>query len=82
MATGDAATRRVGYNGRMQIMLNGSPRECAAGATLALLLDEAGYADRRVAVEVNREIVPRGMHVKYVLGEGDRVEVVHAIGGG
>jgi sulfur carrier protein len=72
----------VGYNARMQIMLNGSPRECTAGTTLALLLDEAGYAERRVAVEVNREIVPKSLHVKYMLGEGDRVEIVHAIGGG
>lgn len=66
----------------MQILLNGTPRECAAGVTLAALLEETGYGQRRVAVEVNREIVPRSLHPECVLGEGDRVEIVSAIGGG
>ena len=66
----------------MQIVLNGSPRDCAQGITVAQLLQEAGYGDRRVAVEVNREIVPRSLHIRYVLDEGDQVEIVHAIGGG
>lgn len=66
----------------MQIVLNGSPRDCAQGITVATLLQEAGYGDRRVAVEVNREIVPRSVHIRYVLDEGDQVEIVHAIGGG
>jgi sulfur carrier protein len=66
----------------MQITLNGQPRECAATLTVARLLDEAGYAGRRVAVEVNREIVPRSRHADHPLADGDRVEIVHAIGGG
>lgn len=66
----------------MQIVLNGEVRECASGTTLAVLLAEAGCADRKVAVEVNREIVPRSQHVRYALGEGDRIEIVQAIGGG
>jgi len=74
--------RRSGYNVAMQIMLNGSPRDCANAITVAQLLQEAGYGDRRVAVEVNREIVPRSMHIRWVLAEGDQVEIVHAIGGG
>lgn len=68
--------------GGMQIVLNGSPRDCTQGITVAQLLQEAGYGDRRVAVEVNREIVPRSVHIRYVLDEGDQVEIVHAIGGG
>lgn len=71
-----------GYNVPMQITLNGSPRDCANGITVAQLLQEAGYGDRRVAVEVNREIVPRSMHIRWALAEGDQVEIVHAIGGG
>ncbi len=71
-----------GYNGRMQITLNGSARECAAATTVSQLLADAGYADRRVAVEVNREIVPRSRHAEQVLNDGDHVEIVHAIGGG
>ena len=46
------------------------------------LLDSEGLAGRRVAVEVNGEIVPRGQHAGRVLGAGDVVEIVHALGGG
>ncbi|MGH8212576.1 MAG: sulfur carrier protein ThiS [Rhodanobacteraceae bacterium] len=66
----------------MQIHLNGAPRDCAQGITVASLLEESGHGDGRVAVEVNREIVPRGLHVKYVLNEGDCVEIIQAVGGG
>jgi sulfur carrier protein len=66
----------------MRIFLNGAAHECAAGTTLGELLAATGHAGRRVAVEVNREIVPRSQHAERVLVEGDRVEIVHAIGGG
>ena len=66
----------------MQIQLNGRPREIAAGTTLAALLDAAGYAGRKVAVEVNLDAVPRSQHASHVLADGDRVEIIHAIGGG
>ena len=66
----------------MQIQLNGQAREIAAGTTLAALLDAAGYAGRKVAVEVNLAVVPRSAHATHVLAEGDRVEIIHAIGGG
>jgi sulfur carrier protein len=70
------------YNRRMQIFLNGQPQACADACTLAQLLIDTGYAGRRVAVEVNRDIVPRSRHAEHRLCEGDRVEIVHAIGGG
>ena len=60
----------------MQIQLNGQPRGIEAGTTLAALLDAAGYAGRKVAVE------PRSQHASHVLADGDRVEIIHAIGGG
>lgn len=66
----------------MQIHLNGQPHECATATTVATLLDETGHGERRVAVEVNREIVPRSLHAEHRLREGDRVEIVQAIGGG
>jgi sulfur carrier protein len=66
----------------MQIQLNGQAREIAAGTTLVALLDAAGYAGRKVAVEVNLDVVPRSQHASHVLAEGDRVEIIHAIGGG
>ncbi|MES2818871.1 MAG: sulfur carrier protein ThiS [Pseudomonadota bacterium] len=66
----------------MQIQLNGEPFELPAGQTLAQLLEQLELGGRRVAVELNREIVPRSVHTSTLLGDGDRVEVVHAIGGG
>lgn len=66
----------------MKIFLNGNPHECGAATTVTLLLEGTGHGDRRVAVEVNCEIVPRSRHAEHKLHEGDRVEIVQAIGGG
>jgi sulfur carrier protein len=66
----------------MNILLNGQDRSLDAGTTIAMLLEAEGLAGRRVAVEVNGDIVPRGVHATHALAEGDRVEVVHALGGG
>ena len=66
----------------MQVSVNGEPRTLAEGFTVAELLRALELGDRRVAVEVNQDIVPRSEHAQHVLREGDRVEVVHAIGGG
>lgn len=66
----------------MKIFLNGRPHECGTATTVTRLLEETGHGERRVAVEVNREIVPRSLHAQHTLHEGDRVEIVSAIGGG
>jgi len=66
----------------MKIMVNGQERALAAPVTVAALLDELGMASKRVAVEVNQEIVPRSRHTEFQLNDSDRVEVVFAIGGG
>ena len=66
----------------MDIVLNGERRAANAGLTVAALLGELGLAGKRLAVEVNRDIVPRGEHATRVLRAGDRVEIIHAIGGG
>ena len=66
----------------MDIFLNGRAHSVDAGISLAQLLESTGHAQRRIAVEVNREIVPRSAHGTRVLHEGDRVEIVQAIGGG
>ena len=47
-----------------------------------MLLATANFAERRIAVEVNREIVPKSRHGQHVLRDGDRVEIVQAMGGG
>jgi sulfur carrier protein len=62
--------------------LNGEERQFPQSMTVAQLLAELGLAERRVAVEVNQEIVPRSRHGEYHLKDEDRVEVVRAIGGG
>lgn len=67
---------------RMDIRLNGAPRTFPDRCSIASVLEDAGLAGRRVAVEVNGEIVPRGQHATHALQEGDRVEIVHALGGG
>lgn len=66
----------------MDITLNGDPATVADDSTIAGLLAAQGLAERRVAVEVNGQIVPRGRHAEHVLQAGDRVEIVHALGGG
>lgn len=66
----------------MKITLNGEARDIGEARTVGELLADAGFAGRRVAVELNRAIVPRSEHASRVLVEGDRVEIVHAIGGG
>ncbi len=72
----------TGENYRMHIQLNGQARQLPADATIVTLLEAEGLAERRVAVEVNGVIVPRARHCQHVLDEGDRVEIVHALGGG
>ncbi len=66
----------------MDIQLNGDAVTLDTDHTIAALLHAQGLAGRRVAVEVNGEIVPRGRHEAHVLRDGDRVEIVHALGGG
>ena len=70
------------YPAQMKVFVNGDERELCAPLTIAGLLAGEGQSGRRVAVEVNREIVPRSIHAVHVLGEGDRVEIIQAIGGG
>ena len=66
----------------MQIELNGEPHVVADDVTVASLIERLALTGRRLAVEVNEEVVPRGRHTEHVLASGDRVEIVHAIGGG
>lgn len=66
----------------MRIQLNGEALELPDGATVTDLLTRLDLAGKRVAVELNLDIVPRSQHGATTLRDGDRVEVVHAIGGG
>ena len=66
----------------MNIQLNGESRTLTRQMLLQELLEAEGLAERRVAVEVNGEIVPRSQHGERALAEGDVIEIVHALGGG
>jgi sulfur carrier protein len=66
----------------MQIILNGEPHSLADGRTAAELIDALDLTGKRLAMEVNEEILLRSEYAAYRLREGDRVEIVHAIGGG
>jgi sulfur carrier protein len=67
---------------RLRIEVNGEPREVPMGASVADLLGLLNLAAPKVAVERNLEIVPRSAWASTPLAAGDRLEVVHFIGGG
>ncbi len=66
----------------MQVTINGESRDIAAALTVAELLTEIGLDPRKVAVERNLEIVPKSKYEAVSVGDGDRLEIVHFIGGG
>lgn len=66
----------------MQIFVNGDPREVTDALPLSALIAELELTGRRIAVEVNRELVPRGRFDGHTLTPGDQVEIIHAVGGG
>jgi len=65
----------------MKLTINGQQQDSAAG-TLAQLIEQLGMKQDRVAVELNRNIVPRGQWPETSLAEGDNLEIVHFVGGG
>ena len=66
----------------MYVTINGEQRELAAPVSVAELLQKLGLDARKVALERNLEIVPRSNYDGTILGDGDRLEIVHFIGGG
>ena len=66
----------------MRVEINGEPREVAEASTILDLFGELGIDARKVALERNLEIVPRSIYANTVLGPGDKLEIVHFIGGG
>ena len=66
----------------IRVTVNGAPREFPAPLTFAQLLDELSLAGKRLAVERNGEIVPRSRFADEWLADGDRIEIVVAVGGG
>ncbi len=66
----------------MEIILNGETHSVPEGTTAAELVKSLDLAGKRLAIEVNEDILPRSEYASYRLSPGDRVEIVHAIGGG
>lgn len=66
----------------IRLKLNGEVQSLVGPINIAQLLALRGLAGKRVAVERNGEIVPRGMHERTPLADGDRLEIVVAVGGG
>lgn len=66
----------------MQLRINGEMKQFAALATVAELVQALELVGKRVAVELNGEIVPRSQHGLTALADGDELEIVVAVGGG
>jgi len=70
------------YSSCMNLFVNGQSQAFAGVSTLVQLIDQLGMKGDRVAVELNREIVPRSQWADTDLHDGDRLEIVHFVGGG
>ena len=66
----------------LELLVNGTTRAVSLDCTVSGLLDDLGLATRRVAVAVNRDVVPRSTFTTHRLAAGDRVEILEAVGGG
>ena len=66
----------------IQVILNGQPETLAANLTVFALLEARGLVGKRLAVERNGELVPKARHAEVKLADGDKLEIVVAVGGG
>jgi thiamine biosynthesis protein ThiS len=66
----------------MNLTINGEDREFSSISTISSLLDQLGMKPDRVAVELNRELIPRDRWATTELSDGDKLEIVHFVGGG
>jgi sulfur carrier protein len=66
----------------LRVRVNGEDREVRDGITVGALLTELGLRRDGIAVAINLQVVPRGEHDQRVLIEGDKIEVLQAVGGG
>jgi thiamine biosynthesis protein ThiS len=66
----------------MRLKINGEDREVDDGLTLTALLESLQIRPARVVVERNRDIVPRDLYNTTLINDGDKIEIVHFVGGG
>ncbi len=69
-------------NATLRLLVNGEPREIPTGSTVRGLVEALDLDRRRIAVAVNRDVVPRSRYGLHALAEGDHVEILEAVGGG
>ena len=74
--------RAMQYISCMELIVNGDVKTCAESSSLDQFIGQLGMKGDRVAVELNREIVPRAQWAVTQLHAGDRLEIVHFVGGG
>ncbi len=74
--------RQSRYLSTVRVVVNGEERQVSDQVSVAQLLEELGLSAVRVAVEVNRQVIGRGEFSTRRLSDGDKVEVVHFVGGG
>ena len=80
--TGGTGKPGEGSERGLELLVNGEPRSVSAGCTVEGLVRELGLERRRIAVAVNRDVVPRSGYDVQLLAAGDRVEILEAVGGG
>ena len=66
----------------MEIFVNGESRQVEESYSILQLLEEMDMTGKRLALEINEEIVPKSRHAEHFIAAGDKVEIVNAIGGG
>ena len=66
----------------MNIIVNGSQHDCPANENISGLLLSLKMQDKKIALEINKEVIPRGEYDSHTLSDGDIIEIIQAIGGG
>ena len=66
----------------MNLMVNGENLEIDKHLNAQDLITQLGYQDQRIALEINKVIIPKSKHTKFNLNDGDKIEVIKAVGGG
>ncbi|AYQ57432.1 Sulfur carrier protein ThiS [Bathymodiolus thermophilus thioautotrophic gill symbiont] len=66
----------------MILQVNGEQFKIASGSTATDLIAKLNYQNQRIALEVNEAIIPKSNHTEFLLNEGDKIEIIKAVGGG
>ena len=66
----------------VKIIVNGVEISLPKGSNIQDLITQLGYENKRIAIEINETIIPKSKHLSHLLESLDRVEVIHAVGGG